>query len=255
MSGPVSCGVSARSGGVEWSPVTHLRPVHPHVLAPPEPPRARLAPDERRTAVLRATVPLLREHGTTVTTRQIADAAGVAEGTLFRVFDDKTAILVAAIASALDPDPVVAAISALPVEGSLVGVLVPVVEEIERRSRELRTVLTVAHELARSQHEQFAACGAAVDPEPGSLAHAVQALRARQLRAPEEITAALTTVLAAHRDELRTDPAVCARILLSVATSTVQAPLSPTDPLSARDIVEVFLDGVRARPDLPESSC
>jgi len=47
---------------------------------------APLAPDDRRAALIEATIPLLIEHGTAVSTRQIAQAAGVAEGTIFRVF-------------------------------------------------------------------------------------------------------------------------------------------------------------------------
>src|SRR5215468_8574185 len=69
-----------------------------------------MAADERRAAIVRATVPLLREHGLTVSTRQIAAAAGVAEGTLFGVFPDKAALLRAAVISVLDPAPAVAAI-------------------------------------------------------------------------------------------------------------------------------------------------
>ena len=60
-----------------------------------EPARRRvapLAPDDRRAALIEATLPLLREHGTAVSTRQIADAAGVAEGTIFRVFPDKNSL-------------------------------------------------------------------------------------------------------------------------------------------------------------------
>ena len=235
--------------------MNHLRPVHPHVFSPPEAVRPRLAPDDRRTAILSATIPLLREHGVALTTRQIADAAGVAEGTLFRVFDDKLAILVAAIAQALDPEPVVAAIGRVPTDGPLTDVLLAVVEEIEVHGRDLRTVLGVAHELARTQHEQFAACRTVDEPAPGTMPHAVQSLRSRQLRAPEEIVDAIAAVLATHRDELRTDPTLCARILLSVATSTLQAALAPADQLTSRDIVEVFLDGVRARHATPEPSC
>lgn len=53
-------------------------------------PRApALPPGERRLALIEATLPLLHEHGRAVTTRQIADAAGVAEGTIFRVFNSK----------------------------------------------------------------------------------------------------------------------------------------------------------------------
>jgi len=64
---------------------------------------AALPPDERRAAIVQATLPLLVEHGEMVTTRQIADAAGIAEGTIFRAFPDKDALLEAVVQAALDP--------------------------------------------------------------------------------------------------------------------------------------------------------
>lgn len=66
--------------------------------------------DERRASIARATLPLLVELGRDVTTRQIAEASGVAEGTLFRVFDDKEAIIDAAVEEFLDPEPFRAAL-------------------------------------------------------------------------------------------------------------------------------------------------
>ena len=62
-----------------------------------------MAPEARRAAILAATLPLVRRHGTAVTTRQIAEAAGVAEGTIFRVFPDKESLVQAAVAEAFDP--------------------------------------------------------------------------------------------------------------------------------------------------------
>ena len=61
-----------------------------------------LPPDERRAAIVKATVPLLLEHGEAVSTRQIAEAAGIAEGTIFRVFPDKQAVIVAAVEAAFE---------------------------------------------------------------------------------------------------------------------------------------------------------
>lgn len=67
--------------------------------------RARpLTPDDRREAILDAVVPLLREHGRDVSSRQLAEAAGVAEGTLFRAFGDKESIISAAVDRIRDPE-------------------------------------------------------------------------------------------------------------------------------------------------------
>jgi AcrR family transcriptional regulator len=68
--------------------------------------RARpLAPGDRRDAILDAVVPLLRDKGRDVSTRQLAEAAGVAEGTLFRAFGDKETLIAAAIERIFDHAP------------------------------------------------------------------------------------------------------------------------------------------------------
>ncbi len=61
-----------------------------------------LAPEDRRDAILDAVLPLLREKGRDVSSRQLAEAAGVAEGTLFRAFGDKESLVSAAIARIFD---------------------------------------------------------------------------------------------------------------------------------------------------------
>lgn len=65
----------------------------------------RMAPEDRRAALVEATIPLLLVHGSTVSTMNIAEAAGVAEGTIFRAFPDKDALVVACLAHVSSAQP------------------------------------------------------------------------------------------------------------------------------------------------------
>ena len=68
--------------------------------------RARpMSPEERRLAIIEAVLPLLRERGRDVSSRELADAAGVAEGTVFRAFGDKESLISAAVEHYFDPEP------------------------------------------------------------------------------------------------------------------------------------------------------
>jgi AcrR family transcriptional regulator len=84
-------------------------------------------PDERRAAILVAVRPLLLERGAAVTSRELAEAAGVAEGTLFRVFTDKVTLVREAVLAAVDPaaalDELAAIDRTLPLRGRVVAVL------------------------------------------------------------------------------------------------------------------------------------
>nr|WP_246416178.1 TetR/AcrR family transcriptional regulator [Nocardioides luti] len=60
-------------------------------------------PEERLDQLVDVTLELLRVHGRGVTTRQIAERAGVAEGTIFRVVETKDELVDAAIARAFRP--------------------------------------------------------------------------------------------------------------------------------------------------------
>lgn len=63
--------------------------------------------------IIDAVLPLLLENGSSVTSRQIAEAAGVAEGTIFRAFGDKESLLKAAVTRYLDPAPLLRELDAI----------------------------------------------------------------------------------------------------------------------------------------------
>lgn len=56
-----------------------------------------MAPDERRAMIAEAAVPLFLEHGQALTTRQLAEHLGIAEGTIFRAFGDKESLVKASV--------------------------------------------------------------------------------------------------------------------------------------------------------------
>ena len=112
-----------------------------------------LPPDERRSMIVAATLPLLLEHGDRVTSRQIAEAAGIAEGTIFRAFADKDEIIVAVIEAALDPQPLEARAGRHPAglgfEDALAAAVVIIQQRVIDVWRLVSSVGTRFHEMTR----------------------------------------------------------------------------------------------------------
>ncbi len=77
-------------------------------------------------------IPLFIEHGSSLTTRQLADHLGIAEGTIFRAFGDKETLTRAAVRAFFDRAEVTLA------SASLVDASLPLEEKVARLVRGAR---------------------------------------------------------------------------------------------------------------------
>jgi AcrR family transcriptional regulator len=179
-----------------------------------------LPAEERRRAILDATLPLLVERGGAVSTRQIAEAAGIAEGTIFRVFDSKDDLVVAALEHALDLDPFIAQLQQVDPDQELGAMLLEVVELFQRRFARVFQLMT--------------RMGMVGPPK----AH-------RHMEVERERVAAILEGLAErHRDSLRVPPSRLMHMVRLLTFSGTHPHISDGHPLSAEEIVDTVLNGV-----------
>ncbi len=176
---------------------------------------AALPRDERRAAIAAATLPLLIAHGRDVTTRAISEAAGVAEGTIFRVFHDKEAIVRAAVDLAFDPVPIERSLCRIDGRLSLRAQLVEAVKIVQRHMADIGRLVT--------------AVGA-----PTVFA-------GRQRPLPE--LHAVVALFASHPGAVRQEPEEAARLLSALTLAMSHPALIGDRPLTAQEVVSMFLDG------------
>jgi AcrR family transcriptional regulator len=115
---------------------------------------AALPSEERRSTIVEAALPLFLEQGAAITTREIATAAGIAEGTIFRVFPDKTALLDAVVEAALDPSPTETAIQKIDTSLPFEDRLVAAVEILRQRTLYVFNVLSAAAGTTRGTQQK-----------------------------------------------------------------------------------------------------
>lgn len=197
---------------------------------------APLPPDERRQAIVRAVIPLIVEHGASVPTRRIAEAAGVAEGTIFRVFPDKNALLVAAAEETLNPadarESLAAAVAGL---DDLREVVRVVTARMIERSEHVSAVLMALRGVWMSQIKAGGHEG-----HGGPPAFVVESHRALLDR--------LTAVFEPFRDQLSVPPERAALLLRTLVLGSRHPGMQAEDRLSAEEITQALLEGVHRTP-------
>ena len=185
---------------------------------------------DRRRAILDVVIPLLVEKGSSVTTAEIAQAAEIAEGTIFRVFPDKSAVIFEAVKAAMDSAQVAKAIGAI-------SPSVPMREQLVEAARVLLDYLN-----------RMAALGESL--RSGSALHRARQRDVGELikRSSAAITAALADLFERHRAALRVPPATAIAAFRGLVFASAHPLLPPRERLAIEDAVSILLSGI-AKPE------
>lgn len=182
-----------------------------------------MSADQRRRTLVEATLPLLLEHGRAVTTRQIAEAAGVAEGTIFRVFDSKDDLVTAAVEHGLDLRPFLADLAGVDPDQDLRAVLADITRLLQVRFRDVFALMTRM---------------GIVGP-PRSHRHTEDHRR--------EVKELVTGLLEPFADQLSCSPSHLGRVVHLVTFSGTHPHVSEGQPLTTDEIVTLVLDGLEKK--------
>ncbi len=188
-----------------------------------------MSPEERRDEIVAAALPLLATHGANVTTSQIAQAAGIAEGTIFRAFKDKRELLVAALSVAMSADAEVARIGEIPSSMDLSQRLVAALGAVSDYQDRMWSLLRVGQECG--WHPGHAGMG----EDENHPKHQMQ-----------RIGVAIAALFRADNGTLRIDPSQAARMLLGMAFTSRMQEQGMETSVTAEQLVDLFLNGARA---------
>ncbi|WP_158635098.1 TetR/AcrR family transcriptional regulator [Tsukamurella asaccharolytica] len=194
----------------------------------PRPRAPHLPAEERRAALIAATRDAVLEHGAVPTTKQIAAAAGVAEGTIFRIFDSKEDLLDAVMAESFDPAPLLAEIDAIDPEQPLRERLYRFTELVQARFQQIFGLMD-ALGLVAPPHRR--------DEDAHRRAKGGPALAAR-----------LRGVIGDDAGRLSVPPDEAIHLLRLLTFSGSHPHISDGHVLSPKRIVDVLLDGISAPP-------
>lgn len=188
-----------------------------------------LSPEERRQSIVDALIPLLMEKGSAVTTAEIAEAAGIAEGTIFRAFPDKATLLHEAIKTTMNPLPVRDTLRRIPPDAPL------------------ETQLLEAARALAGYFERITALIGMLRGMPHPVGHQTGGPRPYALESLNAITGDLASVIANHRNRLFVEPAQVAIALRGLVFVNTHPFFAKGDRLTIEEIVTVLLNGVLTR--------
>ena len=181
--------------------------------------------EERRAALVEATLPLLRESGGAVTTKEIAAAAGVAEGTVFRAFETKDELMRACVGQVMDTSGVRAALREVDRSLPLADRLIVGVELMQHHVEGIVSLMSMLH-----------TTGVTI-PRPEG--HRGPPRR----RGDPEVDAELVALIGPDAAHLRV-PVDRTVAYLSMLTLASVHPFLPGTKTSPAEVVDVLLNGV-----------
>ncbi|KAB2344508.1 TetR/AcrR family transcriptional regulator [Actinomadura rudentiformis] len=195
-----------------------------------------MSPEQRREMIVRTALPLVAEHGTAVTTGQIARAAGIGEATIFRVFADKDALLDACVAEALRADHVLAELADISLDQPLPARLGEAAAAMEAYLERMGMVIGALHATGRHDRGRH---------DRGRHAGGEEADTGLDRDSAMRLTVeALTELFEPERDALRLPPEQVAAMFMGLVFGRARPPAQPVPSLE--ETLQVFLYGALA---------
>jgi AcrR family transcriptional regulator len=187
--------------------------------------------------IVQAAVPLLVEIGPSVSTLQVARAAGISEPTIFRAFADKNELLAACLAEITDPRHVVDELAAIDLDSPLRDRLVALVEAVRAQGERTGAVVNAVSLAgsARPRRDEMS------DDERARLSESRTASWAR-------LQAAVAAVLEPDAAGLRMPVTDVAALVLAIVMSLGRGGGRGAGAASVTTdgLVDLLLDGITA---------
>ncbi|MFF7336846.1 TetR/AcrR family transcriptional regulator [Streptomyces sp. NPDC008163] len=183
-----------------------------------------MSPEQRRAMIIQTAIPLIAEYGAAVTTAKIARAAGIGEGTIFRVFADKDELMQACVSEALSPEHAIRELDAIDLAQPLPDRLVEAADALQAHLARMGAIL--------------GSLGHGGGKHPGPVRGAGRNESTARLRA------AVAELLEPDRAALRRAPEQVAALFFGLLFTQPRTEDEPD--LTPRELVDVFLHGAVA---------